>query len=272
MDTNRRIEPSVHDSHQKMHRTIMGVAQAVVLVLSVLLIVYISYDTFANIPFLQNREYMTFQFWVCMVFLLDFFLGFSLSSNKWNYLKYHWFFFVISIPYLNIIEVYDIQFAPNALYFIRFIPLVRGAYALAMVVGYFSSNRATSILSAYAAILMSIIYFASLIFFQQEKPVNSAVNDYWEALWWAFMNVTTIGCYINPMTIGGKICAVVLAAMGMMMLPLFTVFITSKVQDYNDRKRRQEELLNNAKDREIASGNTTSASPAADATVDTNQN
>lgn len=234
----------------KIQRTIKWISHSIVLLLSVALICWISYDTFENVPFLQNRTYMTFQLFVCMVFIADFFIELAMSRAKWAYVRYHWFYLLISIPYLNIINIFDIDFTQNTLYFLRFIPLIRGAYSLAMVVGYFSSNRAMSLLASYAAILLSIIYFASLIFYQQEKNINSDVTDYWLALWWACMNVTTIGCYINPLSIAGKVCGVVLAGMGMLMLPLFTVFITSKVKDYNERRRQQyEQLMATLKDK-----------------------
>ncbi len=240
------------DPRYKIHRLIKWISHSVVLVLSMALIVWISYDTFEKIPFLQNRSYMTFQLLVCLVFMADFFVGLSMSRFRLTYLRYHWFYFLISIPYLNIIDIFDIDFTQNTLYFIRFIPLIRGAYSLAMVIGYFSSNRALSILASYAAILLSLVYFASLIFYRQESPVNSDVPDYWAALWWACMNVTTIGCYINPMTIAGKVCGVILAAMGMMMLPLFTVYITTRVQQYNKRKQKQDMLLRMAFEKQTA--------------------
>jgi hypothetical protein len=226
----------------------IDVAHGVVLCLSLALIVFISYDTFAGIPFLENKVYMTFQFWVCMIFMADFFLELALSHNKRRYLWTRSFFFIISIPYLNILAHTDIHLSSQALYFIRFIPLVRGAYSLAMVVGYFSDNKATNILASYAAILFSIIYFASLIFFNQEKNINPDVKDYWDALWWACMNVTTIGCYINPLSIAGKICGATLAGCGMLMLPLFTVYVTSLVKNHKEHTRRVKTLIETAID------------------------
>lgn len=221
---------------------VIWTAHTVVLVLSAMLIVYISYDTFKEIPLLESRSYMRFQFWVCVVFLIDFFLELAFAPDKKKYLAGRWFYFLISIPYLNIIRMYDISFGPTALYFIRFIPLVRGAYSLATVVAYFSSNRAVSVLSTYCVILLSIVYFASLIFFQQERHINPGVKEYWDALWWAAMNVTTVGCSINPLTLAGKVSAVVLAMSGMMMLPLFTVYISAKINDYNKRNAHSDAL------------------------------
>lgn len=57
------------------------------------------------------------------------------------------------------------------------------------------------------------------------------------------MNVTTIGCYINPMTYAGQVSGVILAASGMLMLPLFTVFVTSVVKNhYQEQEKRNEEI------------------------------
>lgn len=222
-------------------RIIGGIAHWVVLALSLGLIVFISYDTFAGIPFLRNTAYMTFQFWVCMVFVADFVIEFAVSVNRKRYLATHIFFLLVSIPYLNILQMTGMldDITTQQFYFLRFIPLVRGAYALAMVVGALSQNHATNLLTSYAAILFSIVYFLSLIFYEQEKPVNTDVTEYWNALWWALMNVTTIGCDINPMTVAGQISGFILAASGMLMLPLFTVFVTSLVKNHNQRQEKR---------------------------------
>lgn len=244
----KAVEQHRYMEHVRRSRIIQGIAHWIVLVLSLALIVFISYDTFNDIPFLQNKVYMTFQFWVCVVFMADFIIELSVSLDKKRYVATHILFFLISIPYLNLLQMtgWLTDVTTQQLYFLRFIPLVRGAYALAMVVGALSQNKATNLLTSYAAILFSIIYFLSLIFYEQELPINSDVTDYWDALWWALMNVTTIGCDINPMSVAGQVCAVVLAASGMMMLPLFTVFVTSLVKDHYTRQKQRETEIREA--------------------------
>lgn len=229
-----KINPSF-----RSHNFVLWLVHIIVLALSLGIIVFISYDTFQGIPFLKNHTYMTFQFWVCIVFLLDFFLELILSDNRKSYIRFHWFYLLISIPYLNLIELWGVPLGTETLYYIRFIPLIRGAYALAMVVGYFSSDKAISLITQYAVILLSIIYFSSLIFFYVEKDVNSNVNSYWDSLYWAFMNVDTVGSEITAVTPVGKVLAIVLALSGMMMLPLFTVYITAKVKEYNLRRQKE---------------------------------
>lgn len=221
----------------KVRKAILDTLHWLVVIFSLLLIAYLSYDTFDDIPFLQNKAYMNFQLVVCVVFMLAFAVELLLSPNKWKYIKRHIFFFLISIPYLNIIIAFDIKFSPDGLYYIRFIPLIRAAFALAIVVGYVSKNKVSSLFASYLAILLSIVYFSSLIFYEREFPVNPSVTSYYDALWWAAMNVTTLGCPISPITQIGKILCVVLGGCGMMMFPLFTIYITNLVQQQYKRDR-----------------------------------
>ena len=65
----------------------------------------------------------------------------------------------------------------------------------------------------------------------REHGVNPEVNSYWTALWWSGMNLSTVGCNISPMTVAGKIVAVVLPMSGMIIFPLFTVYLTNYVTE-----------------------------------------
>lgn len=201
----------------------------VVLVLSVMLIVWISFDTFKNIPFMQNTSYMTFQFWVCVFFIIDFGVGLIYAENLGKFFRHRLVFLLLSIPYLNIINYLDINLSHDAMYFVRFIPLARGALALSIVMGYLSSNAVSSLFASYLCIMLLVCYYCSLIFYSREYGVNPDVDTYWTALWWSFMNLSTVGCDISPVTIAGKIVAVILPISGMIIFPLFTVYLTNYV-------------------------------------------
>lgn len=108
--------PTTVAPESKARRYTADISHGIVLILSLLLIVYISYDTFEDIPFLSNHTYMTFQFWVCVVFLADFFIELIMSYDKKKYLKSRWFFFLISIPYLNIVNLTNIHLSPELLF------------------------------------------------------------------------------------------------------------------------------------------------------------
>ncbi|MDE6769879.1 MAG: potassium channel family protein, partial [Muribaculaceae bacterium] len=116
---------------------------------------------------------------------------------------------------------------------IRYIPLIRGGYAMSIVVSWFTYNRATGLFISYLMTLLFTIYFSSLAFFLFEKGVNPGVKTYGDAVWWAFMDATTVGSNIVAVTTVGKVLSVLLAAIGMMMFPIFTVYVTNILTKHN---------------------------------------
>ena len=52
-----------------------------ILMLSVLLIVMISIDTFKGIEFYEQPKFQKWQFWICLVFMADFFIELFLSEK-----------------------------------------------------------------------------------------------------------------------------------------------------------------------------------------------
>lgn len=228
MDTSHVSSAQPQNKHYTPR--LITLMNLLVLVLSALLIFFISVDTFEGVNFLENHQYMAFQLWVCIFFMLDFFVELAYSSDKWSFIKRRMAFLLLSVPYLNIINMTGIHLSGEVLYFVRFIPLARGALAMSIVIGYLSSNAVTSLFMSYLVILLMITYFCSLIFYAMEEPYNPQVKTYWSALWWSFMNMSTVGCDISPVTVPGKIVAVVLPIMGMVIFPLFTVYLTDYVQ------------------------------------------
>ena len=79
-------------------------------------------------------------------------------------------------------------------------PLIRGGYAMAIVVSWFTYNKATGLFFTYLITLFSTVYFASLTFYLFEFKVNPDVKCYQDALWWAAMDVTTVGSNIEAVT------------------------------------------------------------------------
>lgn len=215
---------------------IYSVLHVIILLLSIFLVVCISIDTFHNEAFYEQPRFMKVQLWICVIFLFDFFIEYFISPNKQNYLATHFIFFLVSIPYNSIIDHYGWTFSPMLTYCLRYIPLIRGGYAMAIVVGWFANSKAAGLFITYLTTLLMTIYFASLAFFLFEKGVNPLVKTYSDALWWATMDATTVGCNIIAVTPVGRVLSVLLAAIGMMMFPIFTVYITNIITSHNQHK------------------------------------
>lgn len=181
-------------------RMVYDVLHVVVLLLSILLVVGISVDTFKDIAFYNQPRFLKLQLMVCLFFLFDFFVEFFMSDRKRHYLWTHAVFFFVSIPYQFLISYFNIELPPELSYILRFAPLTRGGYALAIVIGWFTSNRVTGMFITYLLILVSTLYFVSMSFYVVEHNINPGVENYLDALWWACMEMTTAGSSINAIS------------------------------------------------------------------------
>lgn len=229
------MKTDLHNSTGRK-KWIYDILHVIILLFSLFLVISISIDTFKGIPFYTQSVYMKVQLGICILFLFDFILELFLSRNKWHYFGTHFTFLLIAIPYQYIIDYFGWTFSSEVTYMIRFLPLVRGGYAMAIVVGWLTNSKASSLFVSYMTMLLATVYFASLAFFVLEHKVNPLVVVYGDALWWAFMDVTTVGSNIIAVTTTGRVLSVLLAALGMMMFPIFTVYVTSLITKKNKEK------------------------------------
>ena len=214
-------------------KKINSILQFSVLILCVFLIYIISAAIFNDVVYFRSPRLMKTQLYICLWFMFVFFVGFFSSHEKLKYLVKNSFFFIISIPYLNIIDYmgWDSYFTDYEIGILRFIPLLRGGFALAYVANWLSLSRVGSLFMSYIIVLLSFLYFSSLIFYEVERGVNTGVTTFWDSVWWALMDATTVGSNIYAVTGIGKILSVLLAASGMRMFPIFTVYIPYVMED-----------------------------------------
>lgn len=196
---------------------------------SIILIVSISLETLDHNPFMTLTIYSKIQIFVCLYFILDFFILLLLAENKWKFFRRYFFIFLIAIPYLPLFFDVHFHLSQEQIYFMRLIPLLRGAAALVFIVTIIVRHNTTALFMSYLIFLVSIVYFLTLIFFVVENSVNPSVKSYADSLWWAAMTVTTIGSDIQPITIAGKFITTAMAIVGLTILPIFTAYITTLI-------------------------------------------
>lgn len=213
----------------KSGKYILNSLHILVIIASCLMIVWITRMTFRNLNFLVDDNYLTFQFWVCILFLLDIIVEWIYAPKKWGYICSHILFILVSIPYLNIVQYFDIHLPGTVFYLLRFVPMIRAGYVLALVSGALTTNKAMSMFWVYMIWVLASLYIAALMFFIEEHFINPQVDTFWTALWWAALDMTTVGSNINAMTATGKTLAIILSAEGLMLFPVFTVYITNIV-------------------------------------------
>ncbi|MDO5394461.1 MAG: potassium channel family protein [Bacteroidales bacterium] len=224
-------------ANQQNRLRIAAWCHGIVLVLSLMLVVYISIDTFHGWRLATDSGFMRFQLWICMAFIADFFVELWIAPDRRRFLFHNLVFLLVSIPYLNIITALDIDMPPEAFYYMRFMPLLRGAYVMTRTVGYMSDIRIVSIFWSYVVTLVMALYFGALMFFWREAPVNPQVSTFFDAVWFCATQMTTLGCSIFPVTGAGRILSSMLSMMGMVMFPLFTVYISDILRRHIRKQR-----------------------------------
>ncbi len=98
-------------------------------------------------------------------------------------------------------------------------PLMRAFLALYVVVQWLVDNKVRRLFFAYIFTVVVFTYISALVFYDYEILVNDRLHGFGNALWWAWMNVTTVGAENIAVTAIGKVFSVLLPTLGMMMFP-----------------------------------------------------
>lgn len=202
----------------------------IVLICSLVIFLVLSIEVLEGSSYIPNNWYLRIQLIICIIFLLDFIYLFIISNNRKKYLLRNFLFLIVSIPYINITHWVNIPVDPFYQILLKAIVLIRGGYGLVIMITWFNQSKISNLLYSYIAILLGCTYFGSLAFYTLEKATNPGIKDFSDSIWWACMDVTTVGCSIEPTTPEGRILAVVLAILGMSMFPILTAYITNKFQ------------------------------------------
>lgn len=197
------------------------------LIAGVALLLGVSIEVLQGNHLSYSLWYMWLQLVVCFIFMIDFSIAMADSKGKSN--KRFWLnllFFVISIPYLNILDWLNVDMHRGVAIAVAALPLLRSFIAMGVVVWWFIDSKVSRIFAAYLFTVVCFTYLAALIFYDYEILVNDKLHGFGNALWWAWMNTTTVGAAIFPVTAIGKVLAVLLPGLGMMFFPVFTIYIT----------------------------------------------
>ena len=190
------------------------------------LLVAVSWEILLGDPRHYSTDYLLLQGVVCVIFLADFFVRMLMADHRWRFFFRNLYFFLLSVPYLNIVDWMGVELTHAEAMLMGLVPLLRALLGLYVLFTWIINNRVTRLLTTYVLSMLVFTYFAALIFYDYEIEVNPALHDFGDAIWLASMNLTTVGANIFAVTAIGKILTVLLPTLGMMMFPIFTVYVT----------------------------------------------
>lgn len=209
---------------------VKSVLNILILISSIVLLTMISWDILKPFNPPIDDIALHVQLGICVIFMFDFFFRLLTSERQVHYFARNWLYLLVSIPFANIAHYINMDINEVSRLFLKIIPLIRGAYGFMIVIKWLTKNNITNLLISYLVILSSLVWFSALIFFKFEAHINSGLTDFWDAIWWALMLATTVGSSINAVTVIGQVLSIILALFGMMIFPIFTIYISNKMK------------------------------------------
>lgn len=198
----------------------------IVVVASVVLLIALSIEIIGTPKGVFSRWYINMQGIICAIFLVDFFLIMFLEKRPFVYLISHLPILIISLPYLWLLPSFKHSINSEWSILLGLMPQLRAFLALYIVLRWIVKKPTVRrLFYAYVLTVATLTYIAALLFYNSEIEANEHLSSFGDAMWWAAMGLTTVGATITPITITGKILAVVMPLMGMMMLPIATSYL-----------------------------------------------
>ena len=202
---------------------------------SVVLLVGISFEFTCGEKSGFADWYRTLQLIVCSIFFATALFRLMIAQYRHKHWLRDLLFAVASIPYMDILEWSGANLEHSSVRILAFAPVLISIMATVVILEWLIEGKKRRLMAAYVLTVTMFTYISALLFYDCEMGVNSHLKTFGDALWWAWMNVTTVGAAIFPVTTVGKVVCVVLPVVGMMFFPIFTVYVS----DYYDRKESE---------------------------------
>ncbi len=193
-----------------------------VIVLSIYVLLALLVDTFFQLPQQVSRLLLLLDNSICVFFLFEFCIRYYHADNKWRFMRWGWIDLVSSIPVLSFLRF------GRVLRLVRLFRVLRAFRSVRHIINHVFINKAQGAFTTVSAIAVIMVIFSSVAILQVEHDPNSNIKTAEDAIWWAWVTITTVGYGDKyPVTTEGRIIASFLMTAGVGLFGTFTGFIAS---------------------------------------------
>lgn len=204
----------------------------IVIVLSIYVLIALLVDTFFKLPIEVSKVLDLVDNCICVFFLFEFCIRFYQADNKLKFMKWGWIDLLSSIP------TFDFLRAGRALRLIRLLRVLRAFRSTRHLVNHIYKNKTQGAFTTVSVIAVLMVISSAIAILQVEDDPNSNIKTAEDAIWWAYVTITTIGYGDKfPVTTEGRIIAAALMTVGVGLFGTFTGFLAS----WFVREKKQED-------------------------------
>lgn len=159
---------------------------------------------------------------ICIFFFIEFCIRFSKAENKLRFMRWGWIDLISCVPMIDFLR------AGRILRLIRLLRIVRAFRTTKQIVDHIFANKAQGAFTSVSIIAVLLVIFSAIGILQVENSPNSNIKTAEDAIWWAYVTITTVGYGDKfPVTTEGRIIAAVLMTAGVGLFGTFTAYVAS---------------------------------------------
>ncbi|MBS1650470.1 MAG: ion transporter [Bacteroidetes bacterium] len=193
-----------------------------IILLSIYVLGALAASTFLKIPDETNKMLNYIDNSICVIFLIDFIIRFKNAENKLKFMKWAWIDLISSIPTFNFMRI------GRLFRLIRLIRVLRAFRSIRHIIHHLFKSKISGTLTSVSIIALLTLLFSSIAILQFETAPNSNIKTAEDAIWWAYVTITTVGYGDKyPVTTEGRVLAAILMTVGVGMFGTFTAFVSS---------------------------------------------
>lgn len=207
-----------------------------VLALSILALVVLTLDTIGDPDPETHLILQRFDLLVCALFFIDFLVNIARAPDRRKYLlTWGWVDLASSIPAVDHLRWGRIA------RILRIFRVLRAVRASQILVAFILRRRGESTFLAVGLLTLILLLVSSIAILQFEIVNGSNIRNADDAIWWAFVTMTTVGYGDRyPVTAEGRLVASVLMMAGVGLFGTFTGLVASWFSGTAEAAREQE--------------------------------
>lgn len=200
----------------------LSLLNLIVLVLSIYVLGALLIDSVYKLPTETSILLNYIDHGICAFFFIEFCIRFNRAKDKLKFMRWGWIDLISSIPMIGYLR------AGRLLRLIRLLRIVRAFRTTKSVVDHIFKNKAQGAFTSVSIIAILLVIFSAIGILQVETDPNSNIKTAEDAIWWAYVTITTVGYGDKyPVTTEGRIIAAILMTAGVGLFGTFTAYVAS---------------------------------------------